>query len=93
MAQMGVGMGVAAMYAQGAAGHGAPQFNPAAAAAGAAAAGGVAVQCPGCHARVAPGKFCAECGTPLATGPKKCAGCNAELAPNAKFCPECGTRA
>jgi hypothetical protein len=93
MAQMGVGMGVAAMYAQGAAGHGAPQFNPGAAAAGAAAAGAALVQCPGCNARVAPGKFCAECGTPLAAaGPKKCAGCQAELAPGAKFCPECGTR-
>ena len=108
MAQMGVGLGIAGMYAQGTAhvGQGAPQFNIGAApqvpvpgappgAAPAASAGGApsVVSCPGCHASVPPGKFCAECGATLAVaGPKHCTGCQVELLPNAKFCPECGTR-
>ncbi len=92
-AQLGVGMGVAAMYAQGVQAA-APQFNPAnAPRAGGPGGGGAMVQCPGCQRHVAPGKFCAECGTSLAPQSKRCAGCGVEQAPGAKFCPECGTKA
>ncbi|MBO5721873.1 MAG: SPFH domain-containing protein [Lentisphaeria bacterium] len=45
--------------------------------------------CPNCHARVAKGKFCSECGTPLI---KKCPTCQTELSPGIKFCSECGTK-
>jgi len=59
--------------------------------AGQATAGG-GVTCAKCGKVVAPGKFCAECGAPLATGPKFCANCGTKLADGAKFCPECGTK-
>ncbi len=49
------------------------------------------VACPGCNAQVPPGKFCAECGTQLATGPKFCPSCGQENGPGAKFCSGCGT--
>lgn len=57
------------------------------------AAGGK-VSCPKCSASVPMGKFCAECGTPLALAPAKkfCAGCGVEMA-GAKFCANCGTPA
>lgn len=55
--------------------------------AAAAASGQGGRTCPTCHAAVAGGKFCAECGAPLASS---CAGCGASLPPKAKFCPECG---
>jgi len=50
------------------------------------------VTCPGCGKVVAPGKFCAECGKPMATGPKFCSKCGAKAAEGAKFCPECGQK-
>jgi membrane protease subunit (stomatin/prohibitin family) len=59
--------------------------------AGQAATGG-GVTCPKCAKVVAPGKFCAECGTPLAAGPKFCGNCGAKVAGGAKFCAECGTK-
>ncbi|HLU64954.1 MAG TPA: SPFH domain-containing protein [Kofleriaceae bacterium] len=50
------------------------------------------VTCGECNATVAPGKFCAECGKPLAAaGPKFCSSCGVPLA--GKFCAECGTPA
>lgn len=96
-AQLGVGMGIAAAYAQGMAGQGAPHFVPGGAprppVPGAPSGATATVQCPSCGAQVPPGKFCAECGAALqAAGPKRCASCGAELIPNAKFCAECGTR-
>ena len=48
------------------------------------------VKCTNCGATVN-GKFCSECGTPVATGPKKCSKCGAEV--TGKFCSECGTPA
>ena len=39
------------------------------------------------------GKFCQECGTPLAASKKFCTGCGGELAGAAKFCANCGTAA
>ncbi|MCK9460748.1 MAG: SPFH domain-containing protein [Proteobacteria bacterium] len=56
------------------------------------ATAGAGVTCPGCGKVVAPGKFCAECGKPMATGPKFCSKCGAKLADGAKFCPECGQK-
>jgi class 3 adenylate cyclase len=45
--------------------------------------------CSACGADLPAGaKFCAECGTPVATA---CRNCGTELAPGQKFCPECGT--
>lgn len=50
------------------------------------------VECPECKKVVSPGKFCAECGKPLARAPKFCAGCGHELNSSVKFCPECGVK-
>jgi len=48
-------------------------------------------QCPHCQARVAgAGKFCPECGKPLAAAKVACGACGAKIAATAKFCPECG---
>jgi membrane protease subunit (stomatin/prohibitin family) len=46
------------------------------------------VKCTNCGATVT-GKFCSECGTPVAAGPKKCSNCGTEV--TGKFCTECGT--
>ncbi len=51
------------------------------------------VTCSGCGKVVSIGKFCAECGKPLATAPKFCKDCGHKLADKSKFCPECGTKA
>jgi hypothetical protein len=53
------------------------------------------VNCPKCQASVPVGKFCQECGGPLAVAPAKkfCTGCGSELAGTAKFCANCGTSA
>jgi len=56
------------------------------------ATAGAGVTCPGCGKTVAPGKFCAECGKALATGPKFCSKCGTKLADGAKFCPDCGQK-
>jgi hypothetical protein len=44
--------------------------------------------CPHCNARVQGGKFCPECGKPLAAS-GACRKCGASY--TGKFCPECGT--
>ena len=44
-----------------------------------------------CNARVEGGKFCAECGKPLAAAKVHCTQCGTEMKPNARFCGECGT--
>lgn len=57
-----------------------------------AAGGGARVPCGSCGKQVAPGKFCVECGQPMAAaGPKFCSSCGAQLA--GKFCAQCGTPA
>lgn len=96
-AALGVGFGMAGMFQQaGAQQAAAPQTgggdlkgNPAAGAAPTPSN----VTCPACQKTVAPGKFCAECGTTLPAGPKFCSGCGAKLLDGAKFCPECGAKA
>ena len=50
-----------------------------------------ATACPHCSAKVSGGKFCSECGKPLAPAKAACSGCGAELSATAKFCAECGT--
>ncbi len=45
-------------------------------------------RCPNCGAPVN-GKFCSECGSPVAVT-KKCPRCGNEVKANAKFCAECG---
>jgi membrane protease subunit (stomatin/prohibitin family) len=105
-AQMAVGMGMGNMMAGAQQPQGAPpQFVPQHQQPGAGgpqaggypsaptAAGGK-VSCPKCSAAVPMGKFCAECGTPLAMAPAKkfCTGCGSETG-TAKFCANCGTPA
>jgi membrane protease subunit (stomatin/prohibitin family) len=60
-----------------------PQFSP----------GGATVTCAKCNAKQPGGKFCAECGNPLAQAKKFCTGCGQELLGAAKFCANCGTAA
>lgn len=45
--------------------------------------------CPSCGKKTPKGKFCMECGAPLAS---KCPNCGAELPSGAKFCLECGQK-
>jgi membrane protease subunit (stomatin/prohibitin family) len=87
-AQMAVGIGMAGALQQGMMQPRPPAVAPA------PAGGAAAVACPKCAARVPPGKFCQECGGPLAVPPAKrfCTGCGAELGA-AKFCANCGTAA
>ena len=45
--------------------------------------------CPACGKKTPKGKFCMECGQPLAN---RCPNCGAEVPQGGKFCLECGTR-
>lgn len=45
--------------------------------------------CPACGAKTPKGKFCMECGAPLAN---KCPNCGADVPTGGKFCLECGTK-
>ena len=45
--------------------------------------------CPKCGKAPGSGKFCQECGAPLAKT-RACPKCKAEIPVSAKFCPECG---
>lgn len=49
------------------------------------------VVCPHCGAKSAGGKFCNECGRPMAAA-AACPKCGAENPPSSKFCSECGER-
>ncbi|MFH1434575.1 MAG: SPFH domain-containing protein, partial [Pseudomonadota bacterium] len=107
-AGLGVGFGLAQMFGQQAQQQqqggqppqqgGAPQQPPGypqpSSQGGAPAAGASAalVACTGCGAKVAPGKFCAECGKPLTPKKKFCPQCGAEETSDAKFCSECGKK-
>jgi membrane protease subunit (stomatin/prohibitin family) len=57
------------------------------------AAGGAPVTCSKCNAVQPAGKFCSECGNPLAVLKKFCTGCGGEMGASAKFCANCGTSA
>jgi len=88
--QMAIGVGMANQMSGAMAGAGAggmqaqqaPQFTP----------GGAMVTCVKCNTRQPGGKFCAECGGPLAQSKKFCTGCGNETG-TAKFCANCGTPA
>jgi len=88
-AQMAVGVGMGNVMAQGFVPPSpqqvaqAPTFSP----------GGTQVTCGKCGAKQPGGKFCADCGTPLAVQKKFCSGCGAEMGPGARFCAGCGTSA
>ena len=45
--------------------------------------------CPACGAKSTGGKFCGECGAPIAVK-TRCPSCSKELDGKPKFCPECG---
>jgi len=45
--------------------------------------------CPICGKKTGKGKFCMECGAPLA---RKCAKCGSDIPNGAKFCFECGEK-
>lgn len=89
--QMAIGVGMANQMSgafSGAGGGGAaqaqqPSFTP----------GGAMTTCAKCNTRQPGGKFCAECGGPLAQAKKFCSNCGQETAPAAKFCANCGTSA
>lgn len=49
------------------------------------------VICPHCHASVAMGKFCLECGKPLVEEKVACIKCGEMISKDAKFCPNCGS--
>ena len=91
-AQMAVGVGMGGMMHQGMhQGFQAPQYQHAP-----PPQGGGAVACQGCgFQNNGGGKFCANCGKPLAPpapqGGGFCANCGNGLAPGAKFCANCGT--
>jgi predicted amidophosphoribosyltransferase len=46
--------------------------------------------CPECGQPAGEGKFCTNCGAPLAQ--TQCPNCGAQLKPGIKFCSECGTK-
>ncbi|HXU79930.1 MAG TPA: SPFH domain-containing protein [Polyangia bacterium] len=87
-AGLGVGMGMAAMFQKQQQGGQAP--SPPAPPTTAPAAG--TATCPKCGAVGAAGKFCGDCGTPLAAAEKKafCGDCGKPMTPGKKFCGECG---
>ncbi len=87
-AGFGMGMGMGNAFAQGMQPGQQPAQQPAPQA---PVAPGGTVTCPSCHAQVAGGKFCTECGAGLAPHPHYCPSCGAEGPPGAKFCAECGT--
>jgi membrane protease subunit (stomatin/prohibitin family) len=92
-AGLGVGMAMANQFNQAMQpGHAGQSGPPASAMAPQQQGGAGAVTCAKCGQQVAPGKFCAECGAPLAAaGPKFCSGCGQPWTAGAKFCPGCGT--
>ncbi|AGC41805.1 hypothetical protein MYSTI_00455 [Myxococcus stipitatus DSM 14675] len=47
--------------------------------------------CPHCAAKVDGGRFCTECGKPLAAQKLSCGKCGTDIPASAKFCPECGS--
>jgi membrane protease subunit (stomatin/prohibitin family) len=94
MAGAGMQMAVGVNMAGAMAGAMAPQAQaPAAPPPAAFSPGGQLVTCTACGAKNPGGKFCAECGTPLAQAKKFCSNCGTELGATAKFCANCGTPA
>ena len=88
-AGMGIGLGMANMFNQQ---HQQPQGGQAQQQPNVPQGAIGQVSCPKCNARVAPGKFCAECGAALAEKKQFCAECGKPMAAGAKFCAECGAK-
>lgn len=87
-AGMGIGFGMASMFQQQA------QHQPPPQQQAPAPQGGVGqLTCAKCGAKTNPGKFCSECGAPLAEKKQFCSECGKPMAPGAKFCGECGAKA
>ena len=87
-AQMAMGVGMAGMFQQG---FQAPQYQRVQ-----PQQQGGSVQCTGCGSMNGGGKFCANCGKPLAPPQPTggfCSNCGNGLAPGAKFCANCGHQA
>lgn len=88
-AQMAMGVGMAGMFQQGFA-QPAPQYQRVQ-----PQGGGGQVQCTSCGGMNPGGKFCANCGKPLAPPQPQggfCNNCGNGLAPGAKFCANCGAQ-
>ncbi len=83
--QMAVGANMANQLARPAQPQQAPQFP--------IGGGGGTTTCGKCGTAQPMGKFCSECGTPLAAVKKFCTSCGGEVGAAAKFCPNCGTAA
>jgi membrane protease subunit (stomatin/prohibitin family) len=89
-AGMGIGFGMASMFQQQAQQN---QQAPQQPQQPSAPSGGVGqVTCGKCGAKTNPGKFCAECGAPLAEKKAFCQECGKPMTPGAKFCGECGAK-
>lgn len=87
-AQMAMGVGMAGMMNQQM--YAAPQYQRVQ-----PPPGGGTVTCGGCGTPNSGGKFCQNCGQPLAPPQPQgafCNNCGTQLAPGAKFCANCGTQ-
>ncbi len=93
-AGLGVGLGMAQAMGgmhQGSGGN-VGMGQPQAPASGGPQGGLGQVTCGKCQAKVAPGKFCAECGATLAEKKPFCSECGKPMVAGAKFCAECGSK-
>jgi membrane protease subunit (stomatin/prohibitin family) len=89
-AGLGLGVAMANMFNQNAGQQAQPAQAPQQPS---APTGGVGqVTCGKCGQKTNPGKFCAECGAPLAEKKQFCQECGKPMAPGAKFCGECGAK-
>jgi membrane protease subunit (stomatin/prohibitin family) len=79
-------------FQRGSAGVGAPGSLGGASTAPGSAKDRSSITCAACGKAVPPGKFCSECGQPLASPTKFCKDCGNKLEADAKFCPECGAK-
>ncbi|HLG41855.1 MAG TPA: SPFH domain-containing protein [Planctomycetota bacterium] len=79
-----MGMGVGFVLAQ----QMAKQLNQPSGGAAAAAS----VSCAHCGTQSPPGRFCSNCGKPLAQATGKCQACKRDVPSDSKFCPDCGAK-
>jgi membrane protease subunit (stomatin/prohibitin family) len=81
-AGLGIGFGMAQAFQQG-------QQRPGGAPPAPAPVAAAGTPCPNCGTP-GTGKFCGNCGQPLAPVARKCTECGSDLGPGAKFCGNCG---
>ena len=89
-AGMGVGMGMASMFQQQANQNAQQQQQQQAPPAPQGGPG--QLTCGKCGQKTNPGKFCSECGAPLAEKKQFCSECGKPMTPGTKFCGECGAK-